>query len=63
MSTARARAARARRHSEPVLRHEARYDGTVPIWVLTEVLDFSDVSRLYGGLIAKDQWPSLEGKG
>lgn len=60
IAMARARAARARRHSEPVRHLEARYDGTLPIWVLTEVLDFSDVSRLYDGLFAKDQWAIAE---
>ncbi|MHA3683169.1 Abi family protein [Leucobacter sp. HY1908] len=63
IATARVRAARARRHSEPIRHHEARYDGTLPIWVLTEVLDFSDVSRLYDGLFAKDQWAIAKGLG
>lgn len=60
MATARIRVDRARRHSEPIRHHEAKYDGELPIWVLTEVLDFSDVSRLYDGLLAKDQWAIAE---
>ncbi|WP_201791250.1 Abi family protein [Aeromicrobium sp. PE09-221] len=60
LSTVRGRVARARRHSEPIRHHESRYDGTLPIWVLTEVLDFSDVSRLYDGMLARDQWRIAE---
>lgn len=55
-----ARAARARRHSEAIRHYETKYDGELPIWVLTEVLDFSDISRLYDGLLARDQWTIAE---
>lgn len=58
--TARTRVDRARRHSEPIRHHEAKYRGELPIWVLTEVLDFADVSRLYDGLFARDQWEIAE---
>lgn len=51
---------RARRHSDPIRHHEAKYDGAVPIWVLTEVLDFADISKLYDGLFARDQWTLAE---
>lgn len=60
MVTARARADRARRHSEPIRHHESKYNGELPIWVLTEVLDFADLSRLYDGLLSKDQWAVAE---
>jgi len=60
LSTARTRTNRARRHSEPIRHHEANYDGELPIWVLMEVLDFSDISKLYDGLFAKDQWAIAE---
>lgn len=58
--TARKRADRARRHSEPIRHHEAKYDSELPIWVLTDVLDFVDVSKLYEGLLVKDQWAIAE---
>lgn len=60
LATARTRVDRARRHSEPIRHHEAKYRGELPIWVLTEVLDFADVSRLYDGLFARDQWAVAE---
>lgn len=60
LATARIRTDRARRHSEPIRHHEANYNGELPIWVLTEVLDFADVSKLYSGLLAKDQWAIAE---
>ena len=60
LATARTRATRARRHSEPIRHHEAKYDGELPIWVLTEVLDFADVSKLYDGLFSRDQWTIAE---
>jgi abortive infection bacteriophage resistance protein len=56
LDTAKTRTNRARRHSEPIRHHEKHYNGELPIWVLTEVLDFADVSILYEGLLAKDQW-------
>jgi len=60
LSTARIRTNRARRHSEPIRHHEANYGGELPIWVLMEVLDFSDISKLYDGLFARDQWAIAE---
>ncbi len=56
LTTAGNRADRAHRHSEPIRHHEAKYNGERPIWVLTEVLDFADVIKLYDGLLARDQW-------
>ncbi|KTS70341.1 CAAX protease [Microbacterium testaceum] len=60
LATARIRTDRARRHSEPIRHHEAKYNGELPIWVLTEVLDFADISKLYDGLLARDQWTLAE---
>lgn len=60
LETARTHAKRARHHSEPIRHHEAKYGGELPIWVLTEVLDFADVSKLYDGLLARDQWTIAE---
>lgn len=47
---------RARSRSEAIKHHDAKYDGALPIWVLTEVLDFADVSKLYEALPSKMQW-------
>lgn len=60
LATARKRVDRAKRHSEPIRHYNSKYDGKLPIWVLTEVLDFSDVSKLYDGMRAKDQWRIAE---
>lgn len=55
LATARRRVARAHSHSDPVRHYQAEYGGHLPIWVLTEVLDFADVSMLYEGLPALSQ--------
>lgn len=60
LATARVRADRARRHSQPIRHYEEKYRGELPIWVLTEVLDFADVSRLYEALFVRDQWAVAE---
>jgi len=60
LATAHSRVNRARRHSEPIRHHEARYSGELPVWVLMEVLDFADTSKLYDGLLARDQWMIAE---
>lgn len=44
-------AERQARSDESFVRHfRERYDGRMPIWVVTELLEFGQVSRLYGGL-------------
>lgn len=60
LTTAGRRVNRAKRHSEPIRHYEKKYGGRVPVWVLTEVLDFSDVSKLYEGMFARDQWTVAE---
>lgn len=60
LATAIGRVERARRHSEPIRHYEEKYGGRVPLWILTEVLDFSDVSKLYDGMLARDQWMVAE---
>lgn len=60
LKTAGRRVARARRHSEPIKHHEAYYGGDMPIWVLMEVLDFADVSKMFSGLRAADQFAVAE---
>ncbi len=43
-------AERQARSDESFVRHfRERYDGRMPIWVVTELLEFGQVSRLYGG--------------
>jgi abortive infection bacteriophage resistance protein len=53
--TAQGRVERARGRDEFVDHHYAVYGGPLPIWVLTDVLDFSDLSKLYAGLKSSDQ--------
>ncbi|WNI14032.1 Abi family protein [Corynebacterium sp. Z-1] len=55
MSTARKRIARASRHNDAIKHYTAHYNGRYPFWVLAEVLDFSDISRLFEGLFANQQ--------
>ncbi|GAT01271.1 Abi family protein [Mycolicibacterium fortuitum] len=55
LRTAHRRVDRARGRDQFVDHHDANYGGQLPIWVLTDVLDFSDLSKLYAGLRAADQ--------
>lgn len=52
--TAQTRISRSRRHNTAIRHHLDRYDG-IPIWVLMEILDFSDVSKLFDGMKSRDQ--------
>lgn len=36
---------------------------TLPIWVVTEVIDFSDLSRIYEGMVEKDRAAVATGLG
>ncbi len=54
-NTAQGRIRRARNRDDFVDHHYVNYAGTLPIWVLTDVLDFSDLSKLYAGMRASDQ--------
>lgn len=56
LSTVNRRVDRARRHSEAIKHYDRKYSGELPIWVITDVLDFSDLSRLYEALPSKSQW-------
>lgn len=56
LTTVQKRVDRARRSNEAVRHHDRQYGGRLPIWALSEVLDFADVSRLYEGLPARSQW-------
>lgn len=55
LKTAEGRAERAKRHNESIQHYQCEYGGSYPFWVLAEVLDFSDVSRLFQGLPASSQ--------
>ncbi|MDT3766531.1 Abi family protein [Gleimia hominis] len=55
MSTAHKRVARAKTRSEFIRHYDQNYRGLYPFWVLAEVLDFSDISKLYAGLKAELQ--------
>lgn len=46
---------RADRRGSFIAHQRAAYNG-IPIWILSEVLDFSDLSILYEGLTGVDQW-------
>ncbi len=54
-ATAESRIRRARGRDASVDHHYDNYGGEVPLWVLTDLLDFSDVSKLYAGLTSPDQ--------
>ena len=40
-----------------------KYGMTLPIWVVTEVIDFSDLSRIYEGMVEKDRAAVATGLG
>lgn len=42
-------------NDEVALHHQAHYGGHLPFWVLTDLLDFSYLSKLYAQLPSKDQ--------
>ncbi|WP_196793110.1 Abi family protein [Mobiluncus curtisii] len=61
MSTVNKRISRAGRNNEAIKHYQVEYDGKYPFWVLAEVLDFADVSRLFEGLPANNQLEISEG--
>lgn len=56
------RISRSVRHNTAIRHHLNTYSG-IPIWVLMEVLDFSDVSKLFDGMVAREQQVVAEGLG
>lgn len=56
LQTARSRVDRAARHNPAIKHHREVYGGDAPVWVLMDVLDFADISRLYEGLGVQAQW-------
>lgn len=55
MATLDKRISRVGRNNEAIKHYRDHYAGNYPFWVLAEVLDFADISRLYEGLPASDQ--------
>lgn len=55
MRVARKRIERAGRNNEAIRHYREEYEGRYPFWVLAEVLDFVDISRLFEGLFTNDQ--------
>lgn len=55
MSTVGKRLQRAGSRNESIKHYRAEYAGEYPFWVLAEVLDFADISRLFEGLPSSDQ--------
>lgn len=53
--TAKRRISRARGADASVDHHDENYGGEIPLWVLTDLLDFSDVSKLYAGMTSPAQ--------
>ena len=53
--TAQKRVDRVGKRNESIQHYRDCYDSRFPFWVLAEVLDFSDVSRLYDGMRVSDQ--------
>ena len=63
LRTARKRIDRAGKNHEAIKHYRDNYAGRYPFWVLAEVLDFADVSRLFEGLPTRDQRVIAEGLG
>lgn len=63
MTTLDKRINRAGRNNEAIKHYRDSYDSQYPFWVLAEVLDFTDISRLYEGLPASDQQKIAEDMG
>lgn len=63
IETAQKRITRAENNNEAIKHYRKEYEGNFPFWVLAEVLDFSDISRLYQGLRSQDQRIIAEGLG
>jgi abortive infection bacteriophage resistance protein len=55
IGTAQLRVDRSRGRDQFVDHHDVKYGGQLPIWVLTDVLDFADISKLFDGMQTLDQ--------
>ncbi len=47
--------AQARSSEEFIVHFQRKYDGRVPVWVVTEIMDFGSAAHLYRGLKAADR--------
>lgn len=63
LADANRRVTRASRRSPSIQHHQNQRSGVIPIWVLVDVLDLSDVSKLFEGMKASDQYAVAEGLG
>ncbi|MFG6285027.1 Abi family protein [Actinotignum schaalii] len=61
MATAQKRICRVGQNNEAIKHYRDEYDGKYPFWVLAEILDFADISRLFEGLPTKEQLEISEG--
>src|SRR5690606_15859536 len=57
------RLAKAQRRDAAIKHHFLKYGGECPIWVAVDALDFSDTSRLFEGMRARDQFLVAEAMG
>ena len=55
LRTIEGRVNRARGRDDFIDHHDEHYNGKIPIWVLTDVLDFADISILYASMNNADQ--------
>lgn len=60
ISTIYNRLARAHSRSEAIKHYQEKYGAQFPLWLVAEALDFSDISKLYGGLKTHDQYQIAE---
>ena len=63
LETADERISRMRRRSEAIQHYCDVYNSQFPFWVLAEVLDFSDLSRMFDGMRVRDQQTIAESLG
>lgn len=63
LQTARKRIKRAGKNNEAIRHYHDQYADRYPFWVLAEVLDFADLSRMFEGFPTRDQRVIAEGLG
>ena len=56
LETVNKRIERAQERNDAIRHWYAHHEGSVPIWIVIEILDFSDISILYSGLPTAAQW-------
>ncbi|QDZ42460.1 Abi family protein [Corynebacterium sp. sy039] len=55
LSIVQKRIKRAAKRNESIKHYQDKYGANFPFWVLAEVLDFADISRMFDGMFASDQ--------